>query len=365
MATEAQMFQIIDSNGNAKEIEHSLTDSQLTQLYTLMLQTRLFDQKALMFQRQGRIGFYAPCTGQEATQVGAAYALGPNDWVTPAYRELGVALTRGFSIREIADQLYGNAKDTLKGRQMPCHYGSKKRRFVSGSSPIATEIPHAVGIAMAAKLMGDPVVAMPFFGDGATSEGDFHAGLNFAGVYKAPVVFVCQNNQWAISMPVSGQTASKTLAVKAEAYGFEGIRVDGNDLLAVFTVAKKAVEKARSGGGPTLIEAYTYRFGPHSTADDPTRYRQEEEVKAWMERDPIKRFRLYLVKRGLWDDKEDEELRTKLDEEITRTLKEAEKVPPPSLESLFTDVYSDMPWNLSDEYEELVETFGQNRQKNR
>ncbi|MEM3670424.1 MAG: pyruvate dehydrogenase (acetyl-transferring) E1 component subunit alpha [Thermoprotei archaeon] len=348
------MIQYVDNDGNLKaEPDTPLSDSELLKLYKIMVQTRLFDQKALSYQRQGRIGFYAPCAGQEAAQVGAAYALKETDWVVPAYRELGAAFIKGYTIREIADQLYGNAEDILKGRQMPNHYGARKYRFVTASSPIATEIPHAVGIAMAAKYKGDDAVAMAFFGDGATSEGDFHVGLNFAGVYKAPVVFVCQNNQWAISMPVKGQTASETLAIKAVAYGIEGVRVDGNDLFAVYSTARKAVEKARSGGGPTLIEAVTYRFGPHSSSDDPTKYRLDEEVKSWQAKDPIKRIKLFLIRKGKWSEEEDASLRQKLDQEITDAFKEAERKPQPPLDSMFKDVYEEMTWNLKEELEEI------------
>lgn len=355
MSTETKLLKYLDNEGNmVSKPEVTLSDEETLQLYRIMVQTRIFDQKALSYQRQGRIGFYAPCSGQEAAQVGSAYALQSKDWVVPAYRELGAAFVRGFSIKEIANQMYGNSEDYLKGRQMPNHYGSKRYRYVAASSPIATEIPHAVGIALAAKYRKDDAVAMVFFGDGATSEGDFHVGLNFAGVYRAPVVFVCQNNQWAISMPVTGQTASPTLAIKAVAYGIEGVRVDGNDLFAVYAAAKKAVDKARSGGGPTLIEAVTYRYGPHSSSDDPTKYRADDEVKQWMEKDPIKRLKLYLVKKALWDEERDKQLRDGLDQSVSEALKQAEKVPPPPVESIFQDVYADAPWHIREEMDEVM-----------
>src|SRR5207247_2136170 len=213
------------------------------------------------------------------------------------------------------------AKDPQHGRQMPNHFGSRDINYVTTSSPVGTQIPHAVGAAWAAKIRKDDVVSLAYFGDGATSEGDFHSGMNFAGVFKTPTIFFCKNNQWAISVPIARQTASKTIAQKAQAYGFEGVRVDGNDLLAVYAATKAAADKARAGGGPTLIEALTYRMGPHSSSDDPTRYRATEEVDRWREKDPIDRMRKYLELKGLWSEADDDRLRAEIDDLIQNTIK--------------------------------------------
>lgn len=212
---------------------------------------------------------------------------------------------------------------------------------------------------MAAKLRGDPIVTMAYFGDGGTSENDFHAGMNFAGVFKTPTIFFCQNNHWAISVPVEKQTASETIAIKAKAYGFEGVRVDGNDILAVYRTTKEAVDKARSGGGPTLIEAVTYRMGPHSSSDDPKRYRKEQELKEWQTRDPLVRFRLYLEKKGIWTEADEQKAQEEANHELDEAIAYAEKLPRPALETLFTDVYAEIPWHLEEQLRELREEKGE------
>ena len=237
---------------------------------------------------------------------------------------------------------------------MPNHYALRDINLVSISSPVGTQIPHAVGAAWAMKHRGDKAVAIVYFGDGATSQGDFHVGMNFAGVFKAPVVFLCKNNQWAISVPLGHQTASKSLAVKAHAYGFEGVRVDGNDALAVFAATKAAADRARSGGGPTLVECLTYRMGPHSSSDDPTRYRKPEEVELWKQRDPVERFRRYLEGKGLYDRAWDDAVHKEIDDAITAAVRHAEKVPAPPSETVFTDVYADLPWHIREQMEEFT-----------
>lgn len=237
---------------------------------------------------------------------------------------------------------------------MPNHFGDKSLNYVTPSSPVATQISQATGAAMASKILDDRNVVLVFFGDGATSTGDFHAGLNFAGVFQAPVIFLCQNNQYAISVPVKKQTASDTIAIKAKAYGFEGVRVDGNDILAVYRTVKDAVDRARNGEGPTLIESVTYRMGPHSTSDDPTRYRDAAEVEEWKKRDPVERFRLYLFKKNLLTQQEDQAIRERVTKEIDDAVAQAEKYPPPSIESMFEDVYASMPWNLKEQMEESL-----------
>ncbi len=318
-----------------------------------MVLARTLDERGINLQRQGRIGFYAPMEGQEAAQVGCAWALSSKDWLVPAYRELAVALTRGVPLRQLVDQLYGSRADLTKGRQMPNHYGFAQYRFVTPSSPIGTQIIQAVGLALASRYKGEHVVAVPFFGDGATSSNDFHAGLNFAGVYRAPVVFFCQNNQWAISLPRAKQTRSATLAMKADAYGFPGVQVDGNDFRAVYRAVREARERALKGEGPTLVEAVTYRMGPHSTSDDPGRYRSNEELAQWKRRDPIERLRLQLAQEGHLTEAEFEQMQEEARAEVARTIREAEVEPPPDPESLFDDVYRVPPPSLVEEREEF------------
>lgn len=347
---EEGLLRIIDLDGTYdSKLEPKLTPEALKQAYRHLVLVRLLDNRMLSLQRQGRIGFYVPSTGEEACQVGSAMALEKRDWVFPAYREPGCAIWRGFPIETLIAQAYGNAMDPQQGRQMPNHFGSRAINYVTTSSPVGTQIPHAVGAAWAAKIRKDDIVSLVYFGDGATSEGDFHAGMNFAGVFKTPTIFFCKNNQWAISVPLSRQTASKTIAQKAQAYGFDGARVDGNDLLAVYAVTKAAVDKARKGGGPTLIEAVTYRMGPHSSSDDPTRYRSKEEVDQWAQRDPVDRMRKYLELKGLWSKEYEDKLRAELDDLLQNTIKEVERQPPPAIETLFSEVYAEMTPQLKEQ----------------
>ena len=331
----------------------ALTPEQRLAAYRIMVLARVIDERCLMLQRQGRIGFYVPMQGQEAAQVGAAMALAPEDWVFPAYRELGVALARGVSLRSLLDQFLGNANDILKGRQMPNHYGYRAQNIVVASSPIGTQITQAVGAAMAARRRGDGIVTMAFFGDGATSSNDFHAGLNFAGVFRAPTIFFCQNNQWAISLPRERQTRSRTLAEKADAYGIPGVLVDGNDLDAVYRSVESARRRAVAGDGPTLIEASVYRFGPHSTSDDPHRYRSDTEVAAAKQRDPVHRLKESLVASGAWDEERDQELWAAARAEFARILEAAEKTPPPDPPSFLDDVFSAPTPRLTEERAEF------------
>lgn len=319
--------------------------------YRHLVLVRTLDTRMLSLQRQGRIGFYVPSTGEEACQVGSAMALEKRDWVFPAYREPGAAIWRGFPIEMLIAQAYGNAKDPQRGRQMPNHYGGVEAHYVATSSPVGTQITQAVGAAWAAKIRKEDVVTLTYFGDGATSEGDFHAGMNFAGVFRTPTIFFCKNNQWAISVPVARQTASKTLVEKARAYGMDGVGVDGNDLLAVYAATRAAVDKARAGGGPTLIEGVTYRMGPHSSSDDPTRYRPKDEVEAWGRRDPIDRMRKYLELKGFWSKDRDDTLRTELDELVQNTIKEVERHPPPPIETLFEEVFAEMTPQIREQME--------------
>jgi pyruvate dehydrogenase E1 component alpha subunit/2-oxoisovalerate dehydrogenase E1 component alpha subunit len=318
-------------------------------LLEAMLFQRALDQRMLNLQRQGRIGFYGTAKGQEGATLGTGAAFGPKDWVFPALREGAIALWRGFALERYVAQCFGNAKDVTHGRQMPCHYSDRDHLYVTLSSPIATQVTHAAGAARAAQVRREPVVIGGYLGDGATSEADFHAGLNFAGVWKAPVVFVCQNNQWAISVPVGKQTASETIAVKATAYGMPGIRVDGNDVLACYVAAKAAVDRARGGGGPTFLECLTYRLGGHSSSDDPTKYRDESEARSWEAKDPLKRHRAWLVARGDWDDAREEAFLADAGRRITDAIAAVESAPPPALSTLFDDVYEHLPPHLAEQ----------------
>lgn len=322
-------------------------------LYEQMVQVREFDRRMLMLQRQGRIGFYGPILGQEAATIGSIAACEERDWIFPALREGAAAMMRGLPLDVAIAQLIGNELDRCKGRQMPCHYTYKEGNYYGMSSVIGTQISHATGAAMAARIKGEDTVVLGYMGDGATSANDFHAGMNFAAVYKAPVVMICQNNHWAISVPLSEQMASDTIAEKAAAYGMPGVRIDGNDILAVYVATKEAVERARRGDGPTFIEAVTYRRLGHSSSDDPSRYRDEAEVKAWEERDPVDRFRRYLSKKKLWSDAKEEAFKQDIADRVNAAIATAEAAAPPAANTLITDVYEEIPQQLHDQFEEI------------
>jgi pyruvate dehydrogenase E1 component alpha subunit len=350
-----EMLSILRADGEwDAKLEPDLSDEDLMKMYRYLVLVRKFSERGMNLQRQGRIGFFIDSTGQEACQIGAGFALNANDWVYPTYRDVGVCFLRGVPMRLTFDQLYGNSEDVLKGRQLGVHWGYKDKNIVIYGSPVAAQILHAVGTAFAVKYKNHKVVTLTFFGDGATSQGEFHAAMNFAGVFKLPVVFFCENNQYAISLPVRRQTASENIAMKAWGYGFEGTQVDGNDILAVYKATKDAIDKARSGGGPTLIEGVTYRMGGHSTADDPSKYRNQNEVELWKKRDPIMRYGIYLTKKGLLSEQFDRKIQQEAESEVAEAVKEAEKIPPPNLSTMFTDVFEEMPWHLREEMDELM-----------
>jgi pyruvate dehydrogenase E1 component alpha subunit len=345
---------VLREDGTADPEAVAIPDAELLALYRWMVLNRALDERMVTLQRQGRIGFYIGSIGEEATVFGTAAAMEERDWIFPCYREHGAALFRGMPLVTFMCDLLGNAGDAMKGRQMPCHEAWRPGRYASISSPIATEIPHAVGAAWAARLKGDDMVALTYFGEGATSANDFHTGLNFAAVRKIPVVFVCRNNGWAISVPRERQTASETIAQKAVAYGMRGERVDGNDLLAVFDATRRARARAAAGEGPTLVECVTYRVEGHSTSDDPRAYRPAELVAPWKKKDPILRIRRHLAVRGLVDDAADARLRDEVREQLQQALREAEAFPPkPPVESLFEDVYSEPLWQQREQLAEL------------
>jgi len=312
-----EYLSILSESGELdRTLEPDIPDDLLLRLFRTMLLARKFDERLLNLQRQGRIGTFPPISGQEASQLGAVAVLRPADWFVPAFRETAAEIWRGRSLESVI--LYNNGFN--EGVDIP-----KGSNDLPISVPVGSQIIHAVGLGWAARYRQTDDVAMAFFGDGATSEGDFHEGLNFAGVFQAPAIFVCQNNHWAISLPRSKQTRSKTLAQKALAYGMPGIQVDGNDILAVYVAAREAVDRARSGGGPTLIECVTYRMAVHTTADDPKRYRTEEEVEQWKKRDPITRFQNYLMDKGVISEDKIAGLGAEVVEEIQSAIDRAEE----------------------------------------
>jgi pyruvate dehydrogenase E1 component alpha subunit len=349
------LFTVLREDGSADPAtEPSEPAEVLLSAYRHMRRLRLLDARMILLQRQGRVGFYGACTGQEAVPIGTGLVTQKNDWVFPALREQSVMLVRGFPLREFIAQVFGNAGDVQKGRQMPSHQSGRSVNQVSWSSCIGPQIPQAVGAAMAMKLRKEPNVSFGFCGDGATSQPDFHAAMHFASTFQAPAVIVCQNNHWSISVPTERQTASQTLAVKARAYGMPGVRIDGNDVLAVYTTIRDAAARARSGGGPTFIEALTYRIGAHSTSDDPTRYRSQDEVDAWTRKDPIDRFRRHLLFTKVVDEAALAAIDEAIHAEISAAIAEAEAGAPPARESLFEDVYAELPWHLREQRDELL-----------
>jgi pyruvate dehydrogenase E1 component alpha subunit len=351
------LLQLMSATNGKAEALHAglgLTEDGLSEMYRTMIVTRALEERAMTMQRQGRLGFYIGSAGQESTHIGSAFALRKDDWIFPAYREAGAALLRGIPLKALINQCFGNAEDLTKGRQMPCHYSFRKANYAPVSSPIATQVIQATGAAMAMKARKKDSLAISYFGDGATSANDFHAGLNFAGVFKSPVIFLCTNNQWAISLHVSRQTASESIAAKAVAYGMPGVRVDGNDILAVYQATQQAAERARNGDGPTLIEAVTYRMGPHSSSDDPTRYGADKEACDWKERDPIERLRAYLEAHLGWEAARSEKLWEEARTEVAKAFGECERVGVPPHNSLFEDVYATLPWHLQEQRSELM-----------
>ncbi len=346
---EGKMFQILKPDGTLQPgLRPPIDDKETLALYQKMVFIRLADQRGLLLQRQGRFGTYAPIWGQEACQIGSAYVLQKGDWVFPAFREIGATLMMGIPLKDFMLYWMGNEM----GSRAP-----EGINMMPVSIPVGTHIPQAVGTAWAAKLKGDKIVAVAYFGDGATSKGDFHEAMNLAGVFKTPTIFFCQNNQFAISVPRSRQTASKTIAQKAIAYGFDGIQVDGNDLFAVIAATKEAVNKARAGGGPTLIEGVTFRFGPHTTADDPTKYRTEKEIAPWKPLDPLVRLKFYLKGKGLWTEEVEQRMTEEAQKEIDQAVKDAEAVPAPAPDEIFTSVFAEMTPQLKEQLEYLRSTL--------
>ncbi|MGD0782367.1 MAG: pyruvate dehydrogenase (acetyl-transferring) E1 component subunit alpha [Candidatus Aminicenantales bacterium] len=345
-------LQILGEDGRVvrSDLEPALSEADLRRMFSLMVLTRTADQKALKLQRQGRFGTYAPSLGHEACQIGAAFGLRREDWVFPYFRDLGLYLTIGFPLASYFHYWMGNEAGLVSPPGL---------NLYPLAITVAAQLPQAAGAGMAANYLKKPLAVLATCGDGATSEGDFHEGLNFAGVFRTPNVFVCYDNQWAISTPRSRQTASGTLAQKALAYGLPGILVDGNDVLAVYAAVGEGLERARTGKGPALVEALTYRMGHHTTSDDATRYRDEAEVKAWEVRDPLARFRVYLKGKGLWDEALERTVTEKAADDVEAAVAEAEAKPSAGPEDLFAWTFEDMPPRLAGQLAELKDVLGE------
>ena len=344
---KVESMQILDKDGNVDEmLDPKLPRELLLRMYITMVVARTFDQKCLNMQRQGRVLTYAPSLGQEAAQVGSVATLEDNDWMFPSYREHAAYMWRGVPMSQLMVYWMGSEL----GMKIP-----EGRNNFLVSIPIGSQALHAVGTAWAGKIRGDKIVTIGYFGDGATSEGEFHEAMNFAGVYKAPCVLFCQNNQWAISTPRKVQTAAASIAQKALAYGVRGIQVDGNDVLAVYKATKEAVDRARNGEGPTLIEAVTFRRGPHTTADDPTKYRKEEDVKYWEDRDPIKRFKIYLQRAGILNEELDKKIVDRSVNEVEKAITEAEATKMDDPNDMFGYTFGVMPPYLQEQKNELMD----------
>jgi pyruvate dehydrogenase E1 component alpha subunit len=325
------MFGLLNPDGSVKE-RLPLTLDEMKALYADMVEARTFDTKSIAMQRQGRLATYAPFRGQEAAQIGAAAALRDDDWVAATYRDAALNWRAGYPWELL---ILGRTGDE-RGGQVP-----EGVNILPPSITVGGHMIHAVGLAWAEMLKGSDRIALTSFGDGATSEGDFHEAMNFAAVYRAPTVFFCQNNGYAISYPISEQTRSESIAIKAEAYGMPGVQVDGNDVVAVLVAVREAVSMARAGDGPTLIEAITFRMGPHTTADDPTRYRSDEEGSRWEERDPLERVRLLLERQGAWSEAWQEDLERQASNVIESAVDWAESVPEPTFDEMLGRMYAE------------------------
>jgi TPP-dependent pyruvate/acetoin dehydrogenase alpha subunit len=358
------LLRILGQDGHAVGDLPPLAPERLRELFVHMLRVRCVDERMLSLQRAGRVGFVGTAKGLEAAIVGSAFALEPRDWLWSGLREGGAALMRGLPLSEYVAQMYGNSNDTAKGRQMCNHFQHRASHYPSWSSVIGTQIPHGVGAARAGRTRGLDEVHAIYFGDGATSSNGFHSGLNFAGVWKAPAVFVCIDNGWAISVSSREQTAAESYADKAAAYGIPGVEVDGNDALACYDAAKRAIDRARTGGGPTLVVLKSYRMLGHSSSDDPTKYRDAAEVARWAARDPIERFERFLVARGVVREGERAEIEAALLDEIDAEIHRQEAAPPMALKTLVEDVYAGVPRHLRRQYNAFIavaERFGHAR----
>jgi pyruvate dehydrogenase E1 component alpha subunit len=343
-----------DTLSDHLSIKSGLAREELIAAYRTMILTRLLDQKALSLHNQGRIGSYTSSAGQEASQVGSVYGIKTEDYIFPYYRDQGVLLARGISPEQLLNRYFGNTEDEMKGRDLPNLYSFKRNRIFSIGAPIASNLQIAVGFAIAAKMNKENIVTISYFGEGATSSGEFHVALNFAGVFKAPCIFVCENNLYAISVPVKRQTASENISIKAKAYGIAGETVDGNDFFAVQSAISKARERALKGLA-TLIECVTYRYNPHSSSDDWKRYRASDEVEEWKKKDPIIRFRDELMEASVLTKDSEKTIFDETQKRVNSAAKSTENIPEPPRETLIEDVFSQTPRNLKDEFRAFEE----------
>jgi 2-oxoisovalerate dehydrogenase E1 component alpha subunit len=349
------MLQLLDAQGNLLSQELNLWDEQTAlRIFKSMHYIRILDERMVSAQRQGRISFYLACTGEEASVIASTAALADADMVMTQYREQGVLAYRGYRTEQFMNQLLSNALDPNKGRQMPIHYGDKALNFMTVSSPLGTQIPQAAGYAYGQKMAGQPAITMCYFGEGAASEGDFHAGLNMAAVLHCPVIFFCRNNGYAISTPANEQFAGDGIASRGIGYGVNTIRVDGNDPLAVYLATQKAREIALTENCPVLIEAMTYRLAAHSTSDDPASYRAKSEEQEWQLKDPILRMQRHLEQQGWFDQTQIDDYCAAQRAEILQALKTAEIQPKIGISEIVTDVYHDVPAHLARQRDELM-----------
>ncbi|MGA8021273.1 MAG: pyruvate dehydrogenase (acetyl-transferring) E1 component subunit alpha [Desulfobacterales bacterium] len=353
---QIDFLSILDAEGNLDEsLEPDIPEEILLRMHAAMLLGRRFDERLLNLQRQGRIGTFPPITGQEASQIGAVAVLRDSDWMVPSFRETAAEIWRGRTLESVIIATNGFSE----GAQIP-----EDSRNLPVSIPVGSQMLHAVGIGFGVRYRKKDDVVMTFFGDGATSQGDFHEALNFAGVFQTPVIFVCQNNQWAISLPRKKQTRSQTLAQKALAYGLPGIQVDGNDVLAVYAAAGEAVERARKGEGAALIECVTYRMSVHTTADDPKRYRTDNEVEDWRKRDPLTRLQKYLTRKKLLSDEKikatENDIKEKIQAAVDRAEQQMKEFGAPS--DMFNHAYAEMPPHLKEQKEFLERELAENRE---
>ena len=339
MATKTQ--EVEAKGGQSRHRSLGLSDDQALRIYEVMRLARAVDERMWLINRQGRAPFVISCQGQEGAQVGTAAALRPgHDWVAPYYRDAGVILWFGMTAKDQMLSFFARREDPNSGgRQMPGHFGSRRLHIVTGGSPVATQLLHAAGVALASKQRKEDAVTAAYFGEGAASQGDCHEAMNFAGIHKLAVIFICENNGYAISVPQSRQMAIQNLADRAAGYGFPGVVVDGNDVLACYEVTRQAVERARRGEGPTLIEAKTYRFTAHSSDDDDKRYRKAEEVAIWRQKDPIQRYAKYLRESGTLTDAVEQEITERVDQQVDEATEYAEQAPDPTPDDLMTFVY--------------------------
>lgn len=356
-----QTFRMLDNDGVliADPQENHLAQDTALKILNTMQFIRVLDERMVAAQRQGRLSFYLACTGEEAAVVASAAALDDDDMIMSQYREQGALAYRGFTIDAFMNQLFSNELEHNKGRQMPIHYGSKDHHFMTISSPLGTQIPQAAGYAYGQKLNKLSSVTLCYFGEGAASEGDFHAGLNMAAVHGSPVIFFCRNNGYAISTPSREQFAGDGIASRGIGYGIATIRVDGNDAVAVFHAVRKARIFALEQNRPVLIEAMTYRLAAHSTSDDPSSYRSLEEEAIWRERDPIRRFKQWLIHQQWYDDSDEAEGLSQLKAEVLNAMKTAEKIPVCAIDDLVTDVYAEVTPQLKQQLDELKEHIAQ------